>query len=367
MKSMLVLGGGQLGLMMAIYAAKLGLKIDRLDTDSRQLLPGASHRVRIDTTPEHLSTAYDVITAEIEHLPDTDFFAALYQSPTWANKRAFKLLPDRNQQKSLLDKLTVPTARWRSINRRQDLSDAGAALGEQLVVKTTRGGYDGRGQWILPHRQQPPAALYGRLIAEQRISFLREVSLIGVRSYKGECFFLPLAINVHREGILRFTVAGNTVDPMLQRQAQALLTPIMEHLDYVGVMAMECFVTREGLLVNELAPRVHNSGHWSQLGAELDQFGLHVHALLDLPLPGRQRCRPTIMLNLIGCEFNPEWLRISGIHCHWYGKSLRRGRKLGHINIDAGSNAQLAASTQRLLPLLDASHRAMLQQAIEYL
>jgi 5-(carboxyamino)imidazole ribonucleotide synthase len=193
---------------------------------------------------------------------------------------------------------------------------------------------------------------------------LQEVSLIGARNHRGQFCFLPLGSNVHQEGILRFTVAGGTFKEGIQQQAEALLVPIMEHLNYVGIMAMECFVTKEGLLVNELAPRVHNSGHWSQLGAELNQFSLHIHALLDLPLPRQQVYRPVIMLNLIGCEFNPEWLSISGVQCHWYGKSLRQGRKLGHINIDASSTSQLKASTCKLLPLLDDAHRSILKRAI---
>jgi 5-(carboxyamino)imidazole ribonucleotide synthase len=363
MKSILILGSGQLGLMMATHAGQLGLQVDRLDTNSCELLPGSS-QVRIKTTLEHLLAQYDVITAEIEHLPSTDFFNTLYQSSAWINNQAFTLLPDRNQQKKLLDKLGIPTAHWQFINSQKDLLNATTILGEKLVVKITQGGYDGRGQWTLPN-QQPPAELYGQLIAEQRIPFLQEVSLIGARNRRGQFCFLPLSRNIHQEGVLRFTIAGSTFKRTIQQQTEALLIAIMEHLNYVGIMAMECFLTEEGLLVNELAPRVHNSGHWSQLGAELNQFSLHIHALLDLPLPRQPIYRPVIMLNLIGCEFNPEWLTISGVQCHWYGKNLRQGRKLGHINIDASSDAQLKASTYTLLPLLDDTHRSILKKAIE--
>ena len=366
MKSMLILGGGQLGLMMATYAGQLGLQVDRLDIDSCELLPGCS-KARINTTIEHLLTQYDVITAEIEHLPSTDFFQALYQSSAWINHQAFITLPDRNRQKRLLNELSVPTADWQLIKNREDLINATTTLGEKLLVKTTRGGYDGRGQWVLPNQKQPPEDLYGQLIAEKHITFVEEISLIGARNHHGEYCFLPVGRNVHREGILRFTIAGDTFNENMQQQAESLLRPIMQHLDYVGVMAMECFVTDQGkLLVNELAPRVHNSGHWSQLGTELDQFGLHIHAQLDLPLPQQQVCYPTIMLNLIGCKFNPKWLAIAGVQCHWYGKSLRQKRKLGHINIDAKSTRQLKASTNKLLPLLDSTHRNMLGEAITY-
>ena len=366
MKSMLILGSGQLGLMMATYAGQLGLQVDRLDMDSCELLPGCS-KVRVDTTLEYLLTQYNVITAEIEHLPSTDFFQALYQSPAWINQQAFTVLPDRNQQKRLLNQLSIPTADWQLVTSREDLINATTTLGEKLIIKTTRGGYDGRGQWVLPNQQQPPAKLYGQLIAEKYIAFVEEISLIGARNRHGEYCFLPIGRNVHREGMLRFTIAGDSFDIKIQQQAESLLRPIMQHLDYIGVMAMECFITEEGkLLVNELAPRVHNSGHWSQLGTELDQFGLHLHAQLDLPLPEQQVCYPTIMLNLIGCRFNPKWLAIAGVQCHWYGKSLRQKRKLGHINIDARSTSQLKASTDRLMPLLDDRHRNMLEEAIKY-
>ena len=366
MKSMLILGDGQLGLMMATYAGQLGLQVDRLDMDSCELLPGCS-KVRVNTTLKDLLKQYNVITAEIEHLPSTDFFQALYQSPAWINHRAFTVLPDRNRQKELLDQLSIPTADWQLISSREDLINSTTALGEKLIVKTTRGGYDGRGQWLLPN-QQPPEELYGQLIAEKHIPFAEEISLIGARNHLGELYFLPVSKNVHREGMLRFTIAGDTFNKKVQQQAESLLRSIMQHLDYIGVMAMECFITDQGkLLVNELAPRVHHSGHWSQLGAQLDQFGLHIHAQLDLPSPQQQVCYPTIMLNLIGCKFNPKWLTIAGIQCHWYGKLPRQKRKLGHINIDAKSTSQLKYSTEKLLPLLDSTHRSMLEEAIKHL
>ena len=364
MHSVLILGSGQLGLMMATYAGQLGLHVDRLDVNSGKLLPGSS-RVRVSTTLEELLTQYDVITAEVEHLPTTDFFQQLYQSTAWMNRQAFDVLPDRCQQKQLLDQLTIPTAPWQSINSHQDMENAAMTLGEKLVIKVTRGGYDGRGQWVLPNQQHPPRELYGQLIAEKCIAFSQEVSLIGARSRDGHYCFLPMSKNVHQQGILRFTLAGTVFDQKIQEQAERLLTTIMESLDYVGVMAMECFITGEGeLLINELAPRVHNSGHWSQLGAESDQFSLHLHALLDLPLLKKQCYRPVIMLNLIGCEFNPQWLTVTGIQCHWYGKSVQKGRKLGHINIDASSKDQLQNSASSLMPLLDDNHRDMLDKAL---
>ena len=134
----------------------------------------------------------------------------------------------------------------------------------------------------------------------------------------------------------------------------------MDTLNYQGVMAVECFRTEAGLIVNEVAPRVHNSGHWSQNGADHSQFDLHLYALLNLPFPSTNLTRHSFMLNLIGCEFNPKWLKIAGVHCHWYGKDFRKGRKLGHLNIQIDQDTPLRIN--QLKPLLDDSHQALLNQ-----
>jgi len=367
MKSaILLLGGGQLGLMMAEAGAQLALHVDRLDLWTNQIIPGTSG-LRLTSSVEEILERYPVISAELEHLPDTKLINGLLASDNWANKKAFANTAKRHDEKRLLDRLQIHTAPWKLLEQPDDLSQALAEINPHMVVKVVSGGYDGRGQWVVDESNQSevPAEKFGALIAEQRINFDHEVSLVGARATTGEKTYFPLARNVHHQGILRYSIAGMESIPELQAQAENMLGKILDELDYVGVMAMECFVTKDGLLVNELAPRVHNSGHWSQLGAEHDQFALHLRALLGLPLPSQQFYRPTLMLNLIGCEFRPSWLEIPGLQCHWYGKTPRPGRKVGHINIDLSNLESTSVCASKLQPLLDDQHQQLLAEALE--
>ena len=367
MKSaVLLLGGGQLGLMMAEAGAQLALHVDRLDLRTDQIIPGTSG-LRLTSAVEEILERYPVISAELEHLPDTKLVNDLLASENWANKEAFANTAKRHNEKRLLDRLEIPTAPWKLLEQPDDLSQALVEIDPHLVVKVISGGYDGRGQWVVEESNQSevPAEKYGALIAEQRIDFDYEVSLVGARATTGEKTYFPLARNVHHQGILRYSIAGTESVPELQAQAENMLGKILDELDYVGVMAMECFVTNGGLLVNELAPRVHNSGHWSQLGAEHDQFALHLRAPQELPLPSQQIYHPTLMLNLIGCEFEPGWLEVPGLQCHWYGKTPRPGRKVGHININLSDLESASVCASKLQPLLDGQHQKMLAEALK--
>lgn len=367
MKSaVLLLGGGQLGLMMAEAGAQLALHVDRLDLRTDQIIPGTSG-LRLPCDAEEILQNYPVISAELEHLPETPLVNQLLASDNWANRKAFENTAARHDEKRMLDRLQVPTSSWKFLQNAGDLSSAFEEIGSQLVVKVVSGGYDGRGQWMIDRAGQGeiPEEHFGALIAEQRINFDHEVSLVGARSVTGQKVYLPLARNIHHQGILRYSIAGCESDPKLQSQAEDMLEKILDDLDYVGVMAMECFVTDNGLLVNELAPRVHNSGHWSQLGAEHNQFALHLRALLELPLPRRQNYRPTLMLNLIGCGFEPGWLEIPGLQCHWYGKEPRPGRKVGHININLENGEPAQVCTSNLESMLDQEHQHVLREALD--
>ena len=366
MKSLLILGHGQLGLMMAAEAARLGLVVDRLDMQTGELLLGTTAQ-RQQIAADEVIDKYDVITAEIEHLPHSEYLDRIYASDKWANRQAFELLPNRFTQKTLLDQLQVPTAPWLFLESREDVVKAHQQLGENLIVKSTTGGYDGKGQWRVntSNGEQLPDEMFGQLIAEQKIPFSREVSVIGSRDKNGHSYFLPMAENVHKEGILRYSLANVSIDENLQQQAEQSLKAILDKLDFVGIMAMECFETEQGLLVNELAPRVHNTGHWTQMGAVTNQFAMQVLPLVELPLPQMQPCRPTIMLNLIGCEFEPACISLPGVSYHWYGKDVRPGRKLGHINIDAPNSAALKKAVTLLAPKLDEEHRGLLAEAVD--
>lgn len=366
MSDLLVVGAGQLGLMMASAAARFGLSVDRMDHVSGEILPGTSS-TRIAMDRETILARYPVITAELEHLLGNELVEGLREEPAWCNGEAMSLLPARDQQKALLDQLDVATSPWQSLDTPKDLEAAQVRLGDALVVKSIRDGYDGKGQWVLDGEDADglPDEVYGRVIAERRINFQRELSLVGVRFLDGSALYYPLVENYHQSGMLRYTLAPAVNIAELQATAERMLGAVMDSLDYVGVLAMECFQEGHELLVNELAPRVHNSGHWTQAGADLSQFDLHVLSILDRPISALPPIQGrTLMLNLIGCRWNPAWQSMEGIQCWWYGKSWREHRKLGHINIHASDQSSLMLACERLMKTLDPFHREMLDLAM---
>ncbi len=366
MSDVLVVGAGQLGLMMASAGARFGISVDRIDHVSGEILPGTS-RVRISGEESLSGDTYPVITAELEHLLGNPLVEDLKNRSAWMNREAMDLLPARDQQKDLLDQLDVATSPWQLLNSQQDLDSAQLRLGSDLVVKSIRDGYDGKGQWIVSADSESdiPADAFGNVIAEKKILFKRELSLIGARLKSGSCVFFPLVENYHQHGMLRYTIAAAANCSELQAPAQVMLEKIMSGLDYTGVMAMECFDSDHGLLVNEIAPRVHNSGHWTQLGADISQFDLHLLAITGRPVnQSIQANGYNIMLNLIGCEFNTAWYSLPDIQCWWYGKSWRENRKLGHININAKDLTTLLKRCEALLPTLDNFHQQMLNLCV---
>jgi len=314
----------------------------------------AVYPVGLDAEPEALPIQQSVITAEIERWPETALTRELARHPAFVNREIFPLLADRLTQKQLLDRLGLATAPWQLLSSAQAWPQVFSRLGELAIVKRRTGGYDGRGQWRL--RAAETAALpdecYGECIVEQGINFSGEVSLVGARGHNGATVFYPLTHNLHQEGILRASVALPQPDKAQQQQAEQMLSAILHELNYVGVMAMECFVTPAGLLINELAPRVHNSGHWTQNGASVSQFELHLRAILDLPLPTPVVSTPSVMINLIGTDVNPQWLSEPLVHLHWYEKEVRPGRKVGHLNLSDPDGQRIAAALTALTPML---------------
>ena len=208
-----------------------------------------------------------------------------------------------------------------------------------------------------------PNDVYENAIVEQAIPFEKEVSLVGARNAKGETVFYPLTNNLHQDGILKMSVAIPCENETLQISAEQMLAKIMHKLNYVGVMAMECFVIGDSLLINELAPRVHNSGHWTQNGASISQFELHLRAILDLPLPKPDVFCPSVMVNLIGTEFNINWLAVDLVHLHWYEKEVRVGRKVGHINLSHQHRQKLIEALNQLDSMLPAEYGSPIEWA----
>ncbi|MCT4701657.1 5-(carboxyamino)imidazole ribonucleotide synthase [Enterobacteriaceae bacterium H20N1] len=339
MKRVCVLGNGQLGRMLRQAGEPLGIAV---------------YPVGLDAEPEAVPFAQSVITAEIERWPETALTRELARHNAFVNRDIFPIIADRLTQKQLFDKLELATAPWQLLSSHDEWAGVFANLGDLAIVKRRVGGYDGRGQWRLrsDETDQLPEDCYGECIVEKGINFSGEVSLVGARGHDGTTVFYPLTHNLHQDGILRTSVAFPHANAEQQQQAEAMLSAIMHELGYVGVMAMECFITPAGLLINELAPRVHNSGHWTQNGASISQFELHLRAIVDLPLPQPVVNAPSVMVNLIGSELNYNWLKLPLVHLHWYDKDVREGRKVGHLNLNDSDKDRLSASLEALVPLL---------------
>lgn len=340
-----VVGGGQLGRMLALAGYPLGITCLFLEPSDdppagqvAEVLAGAYDDV---CHLERMAEIVDVVTYELEGVPVEPLRKLGDRVSVQPPLRALAATQDRVLEKQTFEQLGVPTAAWMPIDRPGDVENAISALGVPLVLKRRRGGYDGRGQTVVHSVADIGSALgaHGEapLMAEAMVGFDREVSLIGVRGQTGEFSAYPLVENVHRDGILRHSVAPAAGWPgMVQAEAERYVRRIMEELAYVGVLTVEFFDVGGRLLANEMAPRVHNSGHWTIEGAETSQFENHLRAILGLPLGSTSAVGHSIMINLIGTVPNPaEVLRVPGASLHLYGKDPRPGRKLGHITVCA--------------------------------
>lgn len=322
-----VLGAGQLGAMLQHAGMPLALDVRPIDINE-------------STAPALAEN--DIVTAEREQWPETLVTQTLAQHPHFINKNVFGRLADRKTQKELIDSLGIATAPWRNVVNDITANELYQQLGDRVLLKRRTGGYDGRGQhWLRTDDDQVPEDWQGEAIAEQAINFDEEISLVGVRNTEGKCVFYPLTLNLHLNGILYASVSPLARLSHLQEQAESMLEKILNALDYVGVMAMETFRVGEQLLINELAPRVHNSGHWSQAGASISQFEYHLRAVANMPIPSPQVTGQNVMINLIGTEYNSLWRDLPAARTYWYGKEVRSGRKVGHINLTSNNLTEL--------------------------
>jgi 5-(carboxyamino)imidazole ribonucleotide synthase len=336
-----IVGAGQLGRMLALAGYPLGIECRVLDTaaDSpgAQVAPAVLGRLDDTRALAELASQVDVVTLEIENVAVAPLEALLERTTVYPPPSAVAAAQDRLAEKTLFRSLGIPTTQFVVVDGERDLGAAARELGWPLVLKTRRMGYDGRGQRVVSSDAELAAAwreLGGvPSIAEQWVRFVREVSLIAVRGANDERAFYPLAENVHRDGILARTVAPY-VDASLQSHAERWLGALLSALDYRGVLTVEFFQTEQGLLANEMAPRVHNSGHWTIEGAETSQFENHLRAVLGWPLGSTRARGHAAMLNLLGNLPPVEAvLAIPGAHFHDYGKSPRPGRKVGHCTL----------------------------------
>ena len=318
------IGGGQLGRMLGLAGIPLGLDFRFLDPAPDAPAQAVGELIVAAYDDEcalrRLAAGSDVVTYEFENVP-ADAARSLGAIPTAA---ALELTQDRLEEKRLFRRLGIPTPEFESPPT-------------PALAKTRRLGYDGKGQRLISTLDE----LADDELAEELVSFRRELSILAVRSTTGETAFYPLVENVHRDGILRSSHAPAADAPTAAAQDSA--RRLLDALDYAGVLALELFETEDGrLLANEVAPRVHNSGHWTIEGADTSQFENHLRAILGLPLGSTETPEPVAMLNLIGDAPSLEQLlEVPGAHVHLYGKAPRPGRKLGHVTLVGDAVAAL--------------------------
>jgi len=341
-----IIGAGQLGQMLGFAARDLDIEVRFVDPSDHP--PAAQCGKVIQAAFDDpvalvaLADTCDVITYEFENVPVTALQHIEGIAPVYPPATALRFSQDRLDEKELFNKLDIPLPGYHAIDTRADMDDAANTLGLPMVIKTRRFGYDGKGQFVVKQAVDLDAAweeLGGQaLIAEQWVPFDYEISCIGVRSSSGEIAIYPLSRNVHIDGILR--TSRSPVDaPELAAKASDYVNRLLSHLDYVGVLALELFVSGDELLANEFAPRVHNSGHWSIEGSETSQFENHLRAILDLPLGATDSTGYAGMVNLIG-EISDATRALSIGVLHDYGKAPRAGRKLGHVTVVADTAEQ---------------------------
>lgn len=357
-----IIGAGQLGRMLALAAKPLDVECIFLDPAPNPPAVGTGRVLTQDFNSEDALSVLagcDVVTFEFENVPVSGLEALSRKVPVYPPLRALELTQDRLSEKKLFASLDIPVPAWHEVSSERDLATAIEVLGLPLVLKTRRFGYDGKGQFLIRRRQDASLAwseARGKaLIAEQWIDFDREVSVIGVRSREGGIAHYPMTENVHRNGILQ-TSRAPAEGEEIARPALDYLDRLLAHLDYVGVLALELFVTGKRVLANEYAPRVHNSGHWTIEGARTSQFENHLRAILGLPLGGTEALGHAGMINLIGVlPDQPQLLEAEGFHMHDYHKAPRPGRKLGHLTVVAPDAAIRDDKLSKGLRLLDIS------------
>ncbi len=369
--SILVLGSGQLARMMSLAATPIGVDVQAVDVADLKIVDPVTKLVSNNSLDSMLADV-NAVTAEFEHIPE-DLLAKVHASGKLKpSAEAILTGADRVREKTLLDKLSIANCPFRIVTDVEQLDSAVEQLGEQLIIKASRDGYDGYGQWRLQHKTELPALKQTLsnlelqkvpLVVEKMLNFDRELSIVAVRSTDGKIAYYPLAENLHHQGQLHVSIApAPHIDDALTTQAQQIFNKLAEALDYVGVLAVEFFQMGDTLLVNEIAPRVHNSGHWTQQGADTCQFENHIRAVRGLPLGSTKVTSPTAMINIIGCKaFARDILSIEGCHLHWYGKTPREKRKMGHFNLVADSYVQLAKSMEKLSEYLPIEHFPMLK------
>ncbi|MBW3622236.1 MAG: 5-(carboxyamino)imidazole ribonucleotide synthase, partial [Armatimonadetes bacterium] len=346
-----VLGGGQLGRMLALAGLPLGLRFRFLDPSADapagQIAPRVAEAYEDPKALESFVEGLDLVTYEFENVPVSTARYLEQRVPVYPPPAALETAQDRLIEKSLFRECGIPVPPFAPVVTLPELQEAVAEIGLPAVLKTRRFGYDGKGQRVLrdPGDVESAWASLGGvpLILEGFVPFTRELSVLAVRSPDGETAFYPLVENHHRDGILRLSLApAPGLTPELQDQAERHAHAVMDALDYVGVLAIEFFEHEGRLVANEMAPRVHNSGHWSIEGAETSQFDNHLRAVLGWPLGSTALVGASDMVNLIGAITEPsEILKLPHAHLHHNGNRPRPGRKVGNVTLRAATESDM--------------------------
>ncbi len=351
-----VLGAGQLARMLALAGHPLGMRFAFLDPASESCAAALGEHYCGDygdtALLDRFAAAVDVVTYEFENVPVACVEYLARRRPVWPPAGALHTAQDRLHEKTLFRELGIATPPFQAVNSLEELKQAVAGIGLPAVLKTRRLGYDGKGQAVLRQPEDIDAAWHRiggvPLILEGFVAFQREVSIIAVRGRDGEIRCYPLAENIHRNGILH--LSRSCVGDSMQEQAESYIKLLLEQLDYVGVLALELFQDGARLIANEIAPRVHNSGHWTIEGAETSQFENHLRAVCGLPLGSTAALGHAAMLNFIGTLPPREAvLAMDDVHLHYYDKEERPGRKVGHATVRATAADALETRLQRLL------------------
>ena len=339
-----ILGGGQLGRMLSVAASRLGYRSHIYEPGANP--PAGDVAAQVTTAPyddadalRAFAASVDVITYEFENIPTEALDLLEPLRPIRPNRKALKVSQDRLVEKAFLTDLGLKTAPFAAVDDAIDLAEALEEIGAPAILKTRRFGYDGKGQARILSPDQAETAIADMAgapaILEGFVDFTHEVSVIAARGPGGEVSCYDPGENLHQDGILRRTTVPARLSPTQRTDAVLLAARILNALDYIGVMGVELFVTPGGLVVNEIAPRVHNSGHWTQNGCAVDQFEQHIRAVAGWPLGDGQRHSDVVMENLIGEDMDrvPELARQSDTALHLYGKAeVKPGRKMGHAN-----------------------------------
>lgn len=344
-----IVGNGQLGRMLAMAAHQLGV-------NTLGIAPSASIADDVTTDCVHAdwrdvgalaeaAARTSVVTYEMEMVPIHALEAIKSSATLHPTIEAIRDGQDRAREKALLERAGIPLAPWHVVNDAGDIENAALKVGFPAILKASRGGYDGRGQRVVSSvddLREAWQSMGTQCVLERKVTLLREVSVIAVRAVDGDFACYDLAENVHAHGILRRSTVPAAVSENDAEMLRGWVHKLMDLLGYVGVLTLELFQTPEGWLANEIAPRVHNSGHWTIEGAETSQFENHVRAVLGWPLGSTASRGHCAMLNVIG-EFpdHASLLRVPGLHLHDYGKTPKSGRKVGHLTLCCATRQEL--------------------------